>query len=302
MKKMFSINNSAESLEKSIGIMYTNIMYNSLFYDHYDVTVFYGDNLPKTNRNLSVTGTVGFYDKYMSNFDFGYLFSINDLWICREKILNDLLIRNVISQRNVDKLVNNYSLFTKVISMLPVRYLYPNFYNDLLYKTKLIMPNVTFEHLDLFNSYERIINDTKDYPILYKIYGLQLNGDISIFNFSLKQDKFYNQNKIHLVKSIKKSVALSGNITVFLSQIKERVLCDNVIGYRYHKNARFNREIALNRILDICHNVVIEPKNKLYNSYFDQYNDIINNEEKANEVAANVYYDFVSENIKILKK
>ena len=301
MQKMISINNSAESLEKSIGIMYTNIVHNPSFYNHYDITVFYGDNLTKTNHDLKVSGTVGFYDKYMSNFDFGYLFSINDLWLHRETILNDLVIRNVISQRNADKLINNYFMFTKVISMLPVRYLYPEFYNDLLCKIKLIMPNVTFEHLDLFNSCERIIDDTKDYPILYKIYGLQLNGDISIFNFSLPQDEFYNRNKIHLVKSIKKSLALSGNITVFLSQIKEKVSCDDVIGYRHHKNARFNREIALERILDICHNTVIEPKNKLYNGYFDNHKDIIINEERANEVAANVYYDFVKENVKTLK-
>lgn len=301
MEKLISINNSSESLEKSIGVMYTNMMHNPSFYDPYDITVFYGDNLPKTNKEVSVTGTIGFYDKYMSDFDFGYIFDINELWLYRETILNDLVKREIITERNANKLINNYSMFSKVIPLMPVYYLYPNFYNDLLDRIKLIMPNVTFEHLDLFDSCESILNETKDHAILHKIYGLQLNGDISRFNFSLPQNEFYNRSKIHLLRSIKKSVALSGNITVFLSQIRKELLSDDVIGYRYHKDARFTREIALDKILDICPNTILEPKNRLYNRYFDKYKDIVNNEERANEVAANAYYDFVKENIKTLK-
>lgn len=301
MEKLISINNSSESLEKSIGVMYTNIKYNPSFYDSYDILVFYGDNLPKTNKEVSVTGTVGFYDKYMSDFDFEYIFDINGLWFYREIILNDLVKRKIITVRNANRLINNYSMFSKVIQMMPVYYLYPNFYNDLLEKIKLIMPNVTFKHLDLFDNCEKILSETKDYSLLYKIYGLQLNGDISIFNFSLPQNEFYNRSKIHLLRSIKKSIALSGNITVFLSQIKEKLSSYDIIGYRHHKEVRFTRQIALDKILDSCPNTILEPKNRLYNRYFDKYNDIINNEERANEVAANAYYDFVKENVKTLK-
>lgn len=300
-EKLISINNSSESLEKSIGIMYTNILSNRLFYDSYDTTVFYGDNLPKTSKNIIAIGTVGFYNKHMSKFDFGYDFSIDDLWNNRVCVLDELVKKSIISVRNACKLKENYLMFSTIISMLPVSYLYSDFYNNLLEKTKLVMPNVSFRYLDLFKNYEKIINEIDEFSELYKIYGLQLNGDISIFNFRLPQNEHYTRAKIHLIKSISKSIVLSGNIAVLLSQIKNSIPNNHIIGYRCHKNNRFSRQIALDQILNIYPDTVMEPKNELYNSYFDKYKIVTNNEERANEVAADAYYYFIKENAKTLK-
>lgn len=301
MERLISINNSSESFEKSIGIMYTNIKSNPLFYEKYDIQIFYGDNLPKTNNKLIVTGTIGFYDKYMSDFNFSSSFNINELWSNRINVLNGLVEKNIISTRNADKLSNDYEMFSKVISKMPVSYIYPNFYSDLLEKIKLIIPNVSFQHLDLFKTYEKILNEISEYYELYKIYGLQLNGDISVFNFVLPQNEFFEKSKIHLLRSISKSIALSGNTAILLSQIKDNIEKGDFVGYRNHKYNRFSRQVALDRIINTCPNTLIEPKNYLYNNYFDKYKDVISNEERANEVAADAFHDFVKENVKSLK-
>ena len=301
MERLISINNSAESFEKGMAIMSTNMKANPSFYEEYDVHAFYGDNLPKTVNGLIVTGTIGFYDKYMNDVSFSVPFNINDLWNDRVNILNGLVERKIISTRNADKLSNDYGKFSKIIPMMPVSYLYPNFYSDFLDRIKQIMPNVSFHHLDLFKSYEKILDEIDEYYELYKIYGLQLNGDVSIFNFVLPQNEFYERSKIHLIRSISKSLVLSGNNAVLLSQIKENIKDGDVIGYRNHKYNRFSRQVALDRIINTHTNAIIEPKNNLYNSYFDKYKDIDSNEEKANEVAANAFHDFVKENVKSLK-
>lgn len=301
MERLISINNSSESFEKSVGMMYTNIKKNPLFYKNYDIQVFYGDNLPKTDNELVVTGTIGFYDKYMNDFKFSFPFDINELWDNRINVLSGLVERNIISTRNADKLSNDYEVFTNVISKMPVSYLYPNFYSDLLKNIKLIIPNVSFYHLNLFDSYEIILSEINEHYDLYKIYGLQLNGDISTFNFVLPQNEFYERSKIHLLRSISKSIVLSGNSAVLLSQIKNNIKEDDVIGYRNHKYNRFSRQVALDRIINAYSNTVIEPKNYLYNSYFDKYKEVISNEERANEVASDAFHDFVKENVKTLK-
>ena len=300
-EKLISINNSSESFEKSMGIMYNNINENSSFYDQYDVLVFYGDNLPKTNKELCITGTIGFYDKYMRDFNFGITFIIDDLWNNRVALLNDLVNRNIISIRNANKLESNYDMFVKVISMLPVTYVYPSFYEELLEKISTIIPNVTFKHLDLFSSYEQLLDEVQENQSQYKIYGLQLNGEISTFDFVLPMNDFYERSKIHLIRSISKSIVLSGNTAVLLSQIKNNILSNDIVGYRNHKYNRYSRQVALDRILKSCSNTVIEPKNNLYNRYFDRYKEIINNEEKANLVAIEAYHDFIQDNAKTLK-
>lgn len=302
-EKLISINNSSESLEKSISITYTNMIENSDFYSNYNTIVFYGHNLPKTKSSHLVSGTIGFYDKYMSDCDFLEVVCINYMWSDKEKILNDLVKRNVFSCRTAEKFFNNYNLFSSVISKLPLQLVYPDLYLKLLELLNAIFPNATFCFMNLFDNFEQIYNSISEFKNIYKIYGLQGNGDIGIFNFNVLNNEYYDKNLAHLFKSLSKSVVLSGNSAIFLAQIQIEIEKQKscIIGYRNHKYARFSRDIAIKNILDRYNNTIIEPKNRLYNSYFDKFLKTENFEERSNQVVASVYHDFIKENSKLLK-
>ena len=305
-ENLISINNSGESLEKSISILYTNMIENSDFYSKYNTIIFYGYNLPKTNASLFASGTIGFYDKYMSDCEFPEAICIKDIWNNKENVLNDLVKRNVLSSRTAEKLFNNYNLFYPIISKLPVQVVYPTFHLNLINYLKIIFPNVTFCFMNLFDSFEKIFYSLSEFENIYKIYGLQANGEVGVFNFNIVNNEYYNRNLAHLFKSLSKSIILSGNSAVFLAQIQKEIekiekKSSCIIGYRNHKHTRFSREVALKNILDNYTNTIIEPKNKLYNTYFDKFTKIENSEEKTNVVVASAYHDFIKENIKVLK-
>ena len=57
----------------------------------------------------------------------------------------------------------------------------------------------------------------------------------------------------------------------------------------------------MNSILSNHSNVIIEPKNNLYNSYFDKFCNLMTGEELANQVVLDVYSDFLNNNISKLK-
>lgn len=54
-------------------------------------------------------------------------------------------------------------------------------------------------------------------------------------------------------------------------------------------------------ILENYPNTLIEPKNVLYNSYFDEFAGQIYGEELANQVVLKVYHDFLNNNYDSLK-
>lgn len=300
---LISINNSSESLEKSIGIVYTNMLKNNDFYSQFDMNVFYGYNLPKTHGSLFASGTIGFYYKYMSDVNFPVEFNILKLWECKEEFVNSLVIKKIISIRNAEKILKNYDLFFKVVSRLPVQMVYPQLYFQILQSLKNIFPGVKFQFMDLSNKVMTIFNETDKHNGIYKIYGLQANGDIGIFDFSIRKDMYYERNLNHLFRSISKSIVLSGNSAIFLSQINEEIKQNSnyVIGYRKHKNYRLSREVVMEKILIDNPDAIIEPKNNLYNSYFDKFSYIANLEERSNNVVAASYRDFILSNEKILK-
>ena len=90
---------------------------------------------------------------------------------------------------------------------------------------------------------------------------------------------------------------------VFQYQIKQEIekLNCSIIGYRNHKYSRMARDIAMNDILINSPCSIIEPKNTLYNSYFDKFNNSIDSEGLANQVVLNVYCDFLKSNANSLK-
>ena len=301
---LISVNNSAESFEKSIALINVSLLANPNFYNQYDTKVYYSLNLPKASRSgVNVTGTVGFYDKYMQDCPLGEKFKIDELWIERKKILADLVDRNILSARNSEKLESNYSLFAKIISLMPAQFIYPKYYQDFVYSAQSIFDGISFEYMDLFEKCEDVMDSITSENSLYKIYAVQGNGTIGIFNFEVPNNEYYERNKLHLINSIKRSITISGNSAVFLSQI-QNAACEesnSILGYRNHKHYRLARQVALERLINSFSSSVVEPKNNIYNEYFDRFANIENIEEKANEVAATVFHEFVKENVLTLK-
>lgn len=300
---LVSINNSSESFEKTIGLIYTNMILNYNFYDDFEVYVFFGNNLPKKNKNLNVSGTLGFYNENFQNYTFNYSTNINDLWANRANVLQKLINDNILSTRRADKVSNSLILFNELMKNMPITYLYPDFYNCYMSLICNQNSNIHFISMDLFDTYIKIFEEVNKEDSLYKIYALASNGDIGVYNLNIPQDQFYERNKLHFLKSLRKSIVLSGNSGVFLYQIKQEIekLNCNIIGYRNHKYSRMARDMAMNDILINSPCSIIEPKNTLYNSYFDKFNNSIDSEELANQVVLNVYCDFIKNNANSLK-
>ena len=300
---LISINNSSESFEKTVGLIYTNIIVNNEFYNNYDVYVFYGNNLPKQNENLFVSGTLGFYDKYFQNYKFPYSINIDDLWLDKVKILQELIDNNILSSRRANKILDDFNLFNNLMKNMPIEYLYPDFYENYISLINNQYSNIHFVHMNLFDTYTKIFNTINENNFLYKIYALTNDGNIGVYNFNILKNDFYEKNKVHFFKSLRKSVVLSGNSAVFLRQIEQEIKKMNscIIGYRNHKHSRLARDDAMNSILSNPSNVIIEPKNNLYNSYFDKFCNLMTGEELANQVVLDVYSDFLNNNISKLK-
>lgn len=300
---LISINNSSESLEKTIGLIYTNIIFNYNFYNNFEVYIFYGNNLPKQNKELTVSGTLGFYDKYFQNYNLNYPVNINDLWLDKINILQKLISNGKLSPRRADKMSYDMCLFSKLMKNIPITYLYPDFYERYMSLIGKQCSNIHFVMINLYDTYMKIFEELKQNNLLYKIYALTNDGDIGVFNLDIPKNDFYERNKLHLLKSLKKSVALSGNSAIFLRQIEQEIRKKSfcTIGYRNHKISRIARDDAMKYILENYPNALIEPKNVLYNSYFDEFAGQIYGEELANQVVLKVYLDFLNNNYDSLK-
>src|SRR5699024_9081699 len=104
---------------------------------------------------------------------------------------------------------------------------------------------------------------------------------------------------VHLFSSLNKQIVLSGNSSMFIASIDHKINQYGLVGYRNHKYTRVSRDFALGQLL-IGKESVIEPKNVIFNSYYDKIN-INDNEAKANEVVALAYSDFLNSNVLSLK-
>lgn len=293
MKKLVSINNSGESLEKVLALNYCAYISNEKFYSNYNQEILYGHNLPKTSKKIHVHGTIGFYIDYLSDCEWSPIHSYEELWNNKTYILEKLILNGVLTIRTSEKLNSNKELFLKVISNIPVEYIYNNFYNDLLKKTKKIFPNVNFTRIQLENNIEKLYQSLPEEKQYYSIYGLESNGTIGHYYFNIKHDDKYIKRLLHFYKELNRKISLSGNVAVLLTQIKNTMEDSEYdLGYRERKkHIRTNRNYALNQIIN--NNGVIEPKNYFYNSFYNNVNQNLTEEEKSNIVVANSFKQYV---------
>lgn len=300
-EKLISIHNSGESFEKSVALYYTTLKTNYKFYSDFDTHIYYAHNLPKTKKDLSVHGTVGFYEKYFSNYFWCPPCKKEELWNNRTEILNILVNKKIITSRVAEKLNNNIELYWSIIKMLPLEYIYPVFYYKLIKKSEEILQIQGFIPTELEKNCQAIYESLPNEKESYSIYALESNGIIGHYDMFIEEDCHYEKRIDHLYSDLRKKVVLSGNSAILLASIHNSSKeIDGLIGYRNHKHIRQNRDFALSQILTQKQGI-IEPKNINFNNYYDKVNQINNIEEKSNEVVALAYDEYIKNNIRSLK-
>lgn len=293
-KILISLNCSGESFEKTITLYYFAYLSNPEFYNKYKVQLYYGHNLPKKDKNINAHGTVGFYEKYYSNFSFFPPCSKAYLLKNKEHILTILLGNAYLSKRAYKKLLSNDTLYWNYLKQIPFEYIYPEFINKIKknFIKKFNLYDIT--PLLLEKRYFEVVANIKNEKDRYSIYGLNYNGNIGRYylNYEGKEKEY------HLLKSLQLNSVLSGNSAVFLSQISNRNKNNNIIiGYREHKKfIRPNRDFSLNILLNNKESI-IEPKNSKLNEYFNDCDETLTEEERANIVYAKAYLKVMKDNI-----
>lgn len=300
MTNLISLQNSGESFEKSIALFSTSC--DSPFYKDYNVFIFYGKNLPKKDKKIPANGTVGFYSKYFSDYEWIPYCSQNELWGMKVEILDSLIKKRVITARVATKLEESFERFWLVISRLPFEYIYPDFMNKVKSNTEKMFNNVHFKQLYLEHTYIQIISSlpTQRYP--YSIYVLEGNGDISRRYFNIISNEHMQRNIAHTYRDLSKGIVLSGNSAILLTQIQEQTRNLNaVVGYRNHSySPRPNRQFALEQLLKRKEGI-IEAKNLRFREILDNIDSDFTIEERANIAIASAYRDFLINNCYSLK-
>lgn len=295
MEPFVSLNNSSESLEKSLSLIYSAFISNENFYSDKEQYVFYGHNLPKITKKLNVSGTIGFYIDNFYKENWSPIHSYEELWRLKEIVINNLVINGRLSFRTAKKLLINKELYIKVISKLPVDYIFPQFYIDLLSIFTDKYPNVHLEKLNLEKNIEEIYTHLPSEKKFYSIYGLESDGRVGHYYMNLNtNNKKYIQRMLHLYSDLSKRISLSGNVGILLAAIDYNMENEKyILGYRERKNhLRESRNFALEQMKPT--KKIIEPKNNYYNSFYDGLTDS-NEERMSNEVVKKVFRKVMEE-------
>lgn len=290
--KLISLTCSGESFEKAITLYYFSKMSNFSFYDDYNVCLFYGHNLPKKNKYLSVHGTVGFYSEYLSNIHF-LQFCKKEAIISQKNTIISLMLNNgLISYRNAEKIEKSKNDFWKFVKFMPLEYLYPEFCNELIRKSQDLLCLYKVENLYTEKNIVSDILSIDNSKQIYNIYSLDISGNIGRFFLNCSNKK----KQAHLITDLQKKTVLSGNSAYFIKTIENRVLTKTIVGYREHNSyPRPNRNLALNSFLSKKDQNIIEPKIIKMGYYFDtsSSNDL---EYTSNIAYANAYAAFLNDN------
>lgn len=299
MSKIISIQNSGESFEKCIALFNTAIQSDNSFYTCNEFNVFYGHNLPKKDCKVNSHGTIGFYEKYFSKYEWNPIKSEKDLFIKREEILQILLNNGYISNRNFLNLIENDINYIQFIRKIPMEYVFPNLIFLVKEKVEKIFPNVQFKELFLENNVMKYYTSLPLEKWAYSIYALNIDGTVGRYYFNnLGEEKYYNRNLAHMFNELLKSPVLSANSALLLAEIEDATRnMKYPIGYRKHsRENRTTRNFALQHFLEKKEGV-IEPKNIVFSKYFNfiDLNQQSSSEAMANIVIARVYEDFLNE-------
>lgn len=287
---LVSLNASGESIEKCLSLYYAAKLSNKEFYDDYNVSLFYGHNLPKHKNEFIVHGSITFYNTYFEGHPKMPCCNIDFLYSKKDIVLQRLVLNNILSIRAARQISNNKMLFTKYVGMLPIEYIYPNFINSVVQKAKQYLNIYSVNQLYLEDNIYNIDKFIDNEFLRYKLYTLDYSGNIG--KVELAHYKTGNISDIlHATKNVS---VIASNSALMLMQIKYRLNKSHpiVLGYRPHKREfRANREYALQILLNEF-NSIIEPKNVIVN---DLFSETCNNSmhKPDNIVYANLFRELI---------
>lgn len=288
---LLSLQSCGESVEKALSIHYMSLQVNGMFYSNYRTMIFYGHNLPKKNRELNVHGTVGFYAQYLSDLEYVPECSRQYLIGKASEILERLVLKGHVSERNMSKLINSKPLYWEYIRQIPFEYLYPEYYMTLKEKSSKLLNIHLLDSLYVEDNWFKTVLCIHSGFTRYCIYALEGNGIVGKYDIPSDLKKYY-----HLLKCLSSKAVLSGNSAFLLDSIRHRIDKWTIVGYRPHRRSiRPNREYALRDILN-THTSVIEPSNRIMSEQFDLVPSFIGDEAKTNIVYAKTFRTYLEEN------
>lgn len=285
--KLISLCCSGESLEKAIVLFETTYKNNKAYYDGFEkVILFYSDNLPKKNRNLiGMSGTISFLQKiYTKNFSVPL--KIYD----KKELLSFLITNRIITDRVGEKLLYEDERLEKIIRNLPIEFLYKNYYQQVMYKFNDLFPNVEFIKLSIKDNLGNFIKCNYGYDGHSKIYGLQSDGNIGIYNLG----SWGKIKQFNMVERINRSICLSPNIYVYILMIDMWASSkkDIVIGYRPMR--RYIRQAYDLSIKRLKNSTCIEPPNVEFSNVLDSVSCRLSVEERSNLGIIKCFADFLN--------
>lgn len=296
MEKFVSLNNSSESLEKSLSLIYTSYMSDEKFYSDKQQYVFYGHNLPKISKSINVCGTIGFYIDNYNDCDWSPIHSYEELWDMKEIVIEKMVTNGKLSIRTAEKLLLDKELYICIITKLPVDYIFEDFYANLISFFRKKYDSVSLKKIDLEKNIKELYTKLPNKKEYYSIYGLESDGRVGHYYMKLdKNNSKYINRLLHLYSDLNKRIVLSGNVGILIASIDYNMRNDDyILGYRERKShIRHARNYALDNVTP--YKKIIEPKNYVFNSYYDLANHALNEEKMSNEVVAKVFKKVMKE-------
>ena len=292
--RLLSLSCSGESLEKVLTLYYHAKLSNPDFYNNYRVILFYGNNLPKKDSAYNAHGTVGFYNRYLSDLPFLPPCTKEFLLEHADVVADHLVYEGLLTGRQSKALLDDPEYFWNFVRNVPFSALYPNFMSDLAEKAKEELNIFKLQPLCLEENFYKVLSKPDIDPYHYFLYALEANGTIGTYYLNQKDAN----EKAHLFSELSRRPVLSGNSGLLIRQIADRIGAQTTVGYRVHKNRiRPNREHALSYLIRE-RKTVLEPKNTQFTQYYKNLDPNMTDEEKSIEAFAAGYRSFLMNCVK----
>lgn len=289
-KKLLALSCCGESVEKVLTLYYHASKISSPeFYNQYLPVLFYGHNLPKRDLQNCAHGSIGFYQKFLSDIECLPCTNELFLWEHRKAVLTHLVYGGYLSARSARQLSSDRMRYKAFIENLPFEVIYPRYMNELVRRSVQELDIYKIQPLYLEQNIMKMVLKIQENRHRYSIFALEPDGKIGTFYLD------YNDTNelIHWCSEMERKSILSGNSALLLYQIGLRIGPQTIVGYHKRRaEKRPTREFALNLLIR-DRNTVIEPKNTAFNQYYAGLPENLTDEQKGNIAFAKGYRNFL---------
>lgn len=289
-ERMLALSCCGESVEKVLTLYYHASQISSPeFYSQYRPVLFYGHNLPKRDWQSCAHGSVGFYQKFLSDIEFLPRTDMQFLWDHRRAVLAKLVYEGYLSGREADCLKAAPVRYQAFTANLPFEVIYPQYMEEMVCRAMEELEIYKLQPLYLEKNITKMILKINEHKDKYSIFALESNGTIGTFYLDYKD----TNELVHWCAEMEKKSILSGNSALLLYQIGLRIGPQTIVGYRKRKkDKRPNREYAL-ELLTSGRKTVLEPKNISFNQYYCGLDENLTDEQRGNIAFAKGYTVFL---------